>query len=265
MKRKKIGCGFDCGGTNLKCYCNVNNKEIKSVIPTGKAFTKEQLVENVTEFVKSIPYKVDVIGIAFSGIGSSTHINITGLSYLQDLDVSDFAHLGCHTRFVNDSNAAALCGLSEYPDAKVLIGITNGTGIGSGLCINGEIFSGANGFAGEISGNMVPTSMGNTRISRFCSGSFLAKAIEDEPSERGRLIEESAINFGLLVTHLINFINPDVIYLSGGIFRYEKYFETVVKTVNEYALKYMLEDLKVVLSTKGAYSGCIGAIENALK
>jgi len=267
MKKKKIGCGFDCGGTNLKCYCNIDGKEFTNIIPTGEDFTKRDLINAITNFVVSLPVAVNAIGIAFSGMGTPTHINRTPRKYLLGLDARDFAHLGCKVSFINDANAATLCGLYEYPKAKVLACITNGTGIGSGLCIGGKLFLGASGLAGEITGNILSTVNGPTRAWKLCGGKALQNALAEATtsSEKERILEESATNFGFLLTHVINLINPDVIYLAGGVFKYENYFETVVKTVKEHGVDYMIKDLVIELSTKGTYAGCIGATEYALQ
>ena len=92
----------------------------------------------------------DISGTTRDGLAVSS----TSLQCLENLTTKDFAHLGQNNiRFINDSNATALAGILEYPDAKVLIGITNGTGIGCGVVINGQLFTGANGLAGEIYGN----------------------------------------------------------------------------------------------------------------
>lgn len=266
MAKNKTICGFDCGGTNLKCYCNINGKEFTKSIPTGENFTKQQLVYEVTNFLASLPTSMDTIGIAFSGNGTRTHICRTPRKYLTDLDVSDFSHLNCNISFINDADAAAVCGLTEYPDAKVLVGITNGTGIGSGICINGQLFTGSNGLAGEISGNILTTVSGPARAWTLCSGSVLQKSLKRTltVSKKKRLIQKSASNFGLLLTHVINALNPDYIYLSGGVFQFENYFETVVNTVNKHGVDYMIKDLKIVQSTKGSYTGCIGASHYAM-
>lgn len=260
----KIACGIDCGGTNLKMFCNIKGNEYYSTIPTGDDFTRRDLIHYVTDFVESLPVHVGAIGIAFSGLGSSTHIHTTIRNYLVDLDVKYFSHLGCRVAFINDANATAMCGLNEYPESKVLVGVTNGTGIGSGICIDGKLFTGARGYAGEINGNIIPIN-GYTKMTTICSGSVLQKALENASElEKDRLINESASNFACLLTHVINLLNPDVIYLSGGTFNYLNYFDIVRQKLDEIAYDFMMDDIKVVLSKYPDTSGCIGAAKYVL-
>lgn len=115
--------------------------------------------------------------------------------------------------------------------------------------------------------NIVPTATGPFMISKSCSGSALAKLLDEVTSEdeRKRLIEKSATNFASLLTHIINLVNPDVVYLSGGTFNYENYFNTVVAKIDEVAHDYMIEHTRIVLSEKGSFAGCIGALRNAMK
>ncbi len=90
--------------------------------------------------------------------------------------------LGIPTRLQNDANA---CALAEWRwgagrGTRHMVFITFGTGFGAGLILNGQLYAGANDFAGEI---------GHVRLSRtgpigfgkrgscegFCSGGGIAR------------------------------------------------------------------------------------------
>ena len=256
--------GIDTGGTNLKMYCKVDEKVYSEHVPTGETFTREIFLNCVQLFISKLPERPDAVGIAYSGIGSDTRIRKTNRTYLVNLDVSELSFLNCPVVFLNDSNAATLAGTLEYPDAKVLVGVTNGTGIGAGICINGHLFTGANGYAGEINSNYFGTSGDAIHAGKLCSGLYLNQTLKDVSSEEARqIIAKAAENFGLLLTHVINLVNPDVIYLAGGTFRYENYFDTVVKTVKEKGIDFMVENLKIACATNEPYTGCLGAIQYA--
>jgi predicted NBD/HSP70 family sugar kinase len=66
--------------------------------------------------------------------------------------------LGCPIYLGNDTDCAALgerhCGQGSESDDLLYVAV--GTGIGAGIVVGGELFTGANGFAGEI-GHMVVT------------------------------------------------------------------------------------------------------------
>ncbi len=115
--------------------------------------------------------------LLFSGYTfDSITVSKTSLQCLENLSTMDFEKLHCNNiHLINDSNATALAGLTEYPTAKVLVGITNGTGIGCGVVINGHLFTGSNHILGEIYGNTVIENNNITKIGRICSGSKILK------------------------------------------------------------------------------------------
>lgn len=99
--------------------------------------------------------------IAYCGIGCpgviSSHSGV--LEYASNLDFSDLPlayevgrRLEMSTYIENDANCAALgevCA-GAAKDARSALVVTVGTGIGGGIIIDGKIYSGVNGIAGEI-------------------------------------------------------------------------------------------------------------------
>jgi glucokinase len=87
-------------------------------------------------------------------------------------------------RIANDAQCFALAEaqLGAGRAEKVVIGITMGTGVGGGIVIDGKLFQGANGFAGEI-GHMLlipghppfPTQDNRGEVEQFISGTAMGK------------------------------------------------------------------------------------------
>ena len=136
-------CGIDIGCTNIKMAAFTTSFVAQQSVPSGDDMTKEELIEIVSKFYTSFNYKFKGLGIAFSGCTiDNRSVCDTSLQCLRDLSVHDFSHLHCKKiALINDANASALAGLLEYPDSDVLLGITNGTGIGCGIVINGKLFT----------------------------------------------------------------------------------------------------------------------------
>ena len=116
-------------------------------------------IKKAIEIVKQINPQIEVMGI---GIGAPNANYYTGtIEYAPNLPfvgVVNFASL-IHKNFpefkfvklTNDANAAAL-GEMIYGGAKGMKNfamMTIGTGLGSGLIVNGDLVYGADGFAGE--------------------------------------------------------------------------------------------------------------------
>lgn len=262
-------CGIDVGCTNIKMTAVVNNSCVQYSIPSGDELSREELVNAISNFYNSFNYEFDGLGIAFSGCTTDNQkVYSTTLKSLNGLSTSDFMHLQCKKiRLINDANATALAGLLEYSNARVLLGITNGTGIGVGIVINGQLFCGANGFAGEIYGNPTIGTDGNlVKTGKICSGSKILKKIKNDNmnSWKKSIINEAATYFGIELVSLIHSYNPDIIYLSGGGFSFSGYLEVVHNFVYEHAYPQFTENLKIVQTNFSNYSGCFGAMKYLL-
>ena len=81
-------------------------------------------------------------------------LNTPNLTIFQHYDIrSDFKEkLNLDIFIENDANLFSLGEwYSQYKKKNVTIGVTLGTGLGFGLIVNGEIFTGGHGFAMEYS------------------------------------------------------------------------------------------------------------------
>jgi len=83
-----------------------------------------------------------------------------------------------------------------------LVGLTLGTGLGCGIVIDGKLYRGRNGFAGEFG----HTAMG------------LNKELEDFVSGKGRKGELGKY-LGIAISDIINIFNPQAIVLGGSVSR----------------------------------------------
>ena len=253
-------CGIDVGCTNIKMVAVLNNKPHHKTVPSRDNLSRKELIQIICNFYKSFQTNFSVLGIAFSGYTfDSLTVAHSTLPCLKGLSVTDFQHLKCDNIFlINDSNATALSGLTEYPNSKVLIGITNGTGIGCGIAINGSLFSGSNGLAGEIYGNTIYTANGDiTKIGRICSGSKILKTLSSNPDT----VKQASINLGNLLVSIIHLYNPDTLYFSGGGFLFDDYLNLSIAYAKENVYPNFLKNLIFVRDSYNGYSGCFGAIK----
>ena len=161
---KKIVAGIDIGGTNtvLGLVDSNGNIVFKETIPTGHFPFPEDLVALVCKHIKKSfhaftnDYELAGVGIGapngnyFKGaIEFAPNLKWKGIIPLTKLFSEQ---LNCKALLTNDANAAAL-GEMIFGGAKGMkdfIFITLGTGLGSGIVVNGEMVYGHDGFAGEI-------------------------------------------------------------------------------------------------------------------
>lgn len=151
--------GIDIGGTNIS-YGIVNEEfefDFSDNIPTSGVETPEQLADLIYDAVKS-EFKTGIDGI---GIGAPSYNHQTEqMEYPPNIKWGDIIPIKqiFESKFelpvavMNDANAAAI-GEKHFGGAMELDNfavVTLGTGVGLGLFVDGNIFYGTNGLAGEI-------------------------------------------------------------------------------------------------------------------
>ncbi len=161
---RKVGIGIDIGGTNTQIgFVDEDGKVfLETTMSTLLGETFEEYLEelyNVIETAKAeSKEKFDIIGI---GVGApngnfykgtiefAPNLKWKGVIEVTKLMTEKF---GIPAVLTNDANAAAI-GEMMFGGAKGMnnfIIITLGTGLGSGIVVNGELVYGHDGFAGEL-------------------------------------------------------------------------------------------------------------------
>ena len=156
--------GIDIGGTNTKFGVVDRNGHI---LDQDRTLTNahESVQEYIEDLYEKIRPMIDRAGgidkFAGIGVGAPNGNYYTGnIEYAANLKwqgIIPFAsmmatRLGMRVKLTNDANAAAM-GEMMYGAArgmKHFITITLGTGVGSGIVIDGKIVLGHDGFAGEL-------------------------------------------------------------------------------------------------------------------
>src|SRR3989339_38263 len=161
---KKFAAGVDIGGTNtvIGIVDRDGNVVYEHSIPTQ---THEKIEDFVAELcgeikngIQTLEGDFELVGI---GIGAPNANFYTGtiesaanLRWKGKIEFSKLVknHFSVPVYLTNDANAAAI-GEMIYGGAKKMknfIVITLGTGLGSGIVVNGKLLYGQDGFAGEM-------------------------------------------------------------------------------------------------------------------
>ena len=218
-QKKNFAVGIDIGGTTTKFGIVNDHGEIleQGRIPSNEHEVVEDFIEDL--FQKLMPMIDQSGGVKnFTGIGiGAPNGNIyTGtIEYAPNLKwkgIIPLAELiekkfGLPTRLTNDANAAAM-GEMMYGACKGMkhfITITLGTGVGSGIVIDGKIVVGHDGFAGEL-GHTIIRPGGRLHKSTGMHGS-----LESYASATG--VRETAIE--MLTKHPEEFGNGAIEAVAG--------------------------------------------------
>jgi glucokinase len=215
--------------------------------------------------------------------------------------------LGVPVFVENDCNIAALgVHVSELKSRpRSMVGIFVGTGIGAGLILNGELYSGFCHTAGEI-GHMV-IEVGGPKCGCGNKGCFealasrtaifqrikagikdgektllsemlgedlsdmrsgdLRKAIRRGDKFVDKIVEEASEYIGIAVANVANLLNPEVIVLGGGVIEAlaDEMMGVIVETANNYAMPGVMKGVEIVASKLGDHAGITGGAVLARK
>lgn len=308
-----IRIGVDVGGTGIQI--GVVNKEFKiiqeSSIPTRTDLPFEEQLRQISDCIITTVQKsgfsvndIESVGIGIPGIASAKTgevIKCTNMGWFH----MPFREV--FTRFLdkpvhidNDANVAALAesvaGVSAGTSSSVFI--TIGTGIGSGIIMNGKIWSGAHHIGGELGhvifdlGGVKCTCGNNGCLERYCSATALIRIAREAVSEHPdsliirsvnmnpdkieaktvfdaaragdslaiKVYQQFIDNLAQAIGSVVNLLDPEVIVLGGGV---SKAGDFLLDPLTKEYKKYVLFDDQPLpalkLAVLGSEAGIIGA------
>ena len=286
---KQFVVGVDVGGQTSKIGVVDARGDVlvQSVIRTDGHSDAADFVADLAAAIKELVVKANKVGeIRGIGVGAPNGNYYTGeIAFAPNLEWAaneavPFSRMlsealgGIPVSLTNDANAAAV-GEMTYGAAKGMkdfIMITLGTGVGSGIVINGQVVYGHDGFAGELGhtcavrNNGRQCNCGKTGcLEAYCSAIGVARTarewldMTDEPSllrevekitskdvyeaaKEGDALALRVFNFtgamlGRSLADFIEFSAPEAIVLFGGLARSKEFiYEPTYKAMNENVL-----------------------------
>ena len=310
MEKEKVAVGIDVGGTNTAFgYVNLEGKVIfESSIPTHAEQKADQLFERlfveIGKTFKKFENEFEIIGI---GIGAPNANYYKGTVELPPnlnwgvVNILDIVkkYSSLPSAITNDANAAAI-GEMLFGAAKGMkdfIVITLGTGLGSGVVVNGQLVYGADGFAGEIGHTVVDpngrecgcgrkgcleayssaSGIRRTVYELICTtnlpselrnisfNQLTAKDISDAANRGDKLalqaFDYTAKVLGLKLADTVAHLSPEAIVLFGGLaLAGDLLFVPTKRYMEEYMLNIFKNKVKLVPSAiSGANAAVMGA------
>lgn len=279
MDRKSL-IGIDLGATNVR-VARVLNQETESIsaqpIIQNEDHTKllkqiislieEQITPEVAAIGVGVPSVVDVEkGIVYD----VQNIPSWKMVPLKDILEERF---NVPVYINNDANCFAL-GEKYFGKAQnynSVVGLIIGTGFGSGLIMNGKLFSGANCGAGEV--GMLPYK--DSIFEHYCSGQFFEihkntngltayqKAIEGD-KEALEMYKEFGTHVGNGIKAVMYAFDPEIIVLGGSASKALALFEPQMReAMSDFAYTQSLEKVKISVSELDQIA-ILGAVALAL-
>src|SRR5215831_14680832 len=287
--------GVDMGGTNLRIAAISTEGQLLEKITTGVklALGRDYVIGEMCDAILHLTERYRSVGrFLGAGIGVPGIIDVeagmmrksANLPGWSDYPVRDEieSRLGARVFLDNDANVAALGEkwLGAARDADDMAMITLGTGIGGAIILNGKIFYGMSGMAGEfghvtIEPNGVPCGCGNhgcaeryasaTGVVRMAREAIesgkapsLAKAASADAEFSAKSIYNLAIQgnadaqaiyvrfgrvLGMMMADIINVLNLDMFVIGGGVVSaWDAFAPTMFAELRERSLVYAATD-----------------------
>ena len=296
--------GLDIGGTTIKGgLIDEENRVLESrKVPTLIDYLEgfiSKLIELIGDFQKSGP--IHAVGIGVAGLRSTkTHVIATSpnIPCLTNINLEEIVADQVRLKVVseNDANAGAyaefICGAGV--GLRHLAYLTLGTGLGSGLILNGSLYTGASGYGGEFghtvidpngrlcacgkqgcietvaSGTgIVTTAREKLQIARHSLLNEIASPLTAEKTyeaavrgdETAReVFAETGRWFGLACANLINLLNLEMIVVGGGVMASrEILLGSAIEIARQHAFASSFSDCRIVQSRLWPDAGMIGA------
>ncbi len=305
--------GIDIGGTNIACGIVSEECEIiaRSKVRTNSPRPYDEILADIIragelacEEAGITPAQLDSIGMGCPGtcnqdtgvVEYSNNLGFKNVPLRPDVE----KHFCVRTYLGNDADAAAFgeycAGSAKGADSAVVI--TLGTGVGSGIIINGKIYSGSNFAGGEIGHTVIvvdgrPCTCGrNGCFEAYSSAtglvtttreyaaknpdSLMARLIKQEGRVSARtayqamkqgdpvgleVTEQYVKYLAVGITNVINIFQPDILCIGGGVCNEgDTLLVPLKKAVAEQVYtRNSAKNTEIVICSLGNDAGIIGA------
>lgn len=258
--------GVDLGGTNVRAALMDGTTVVrKEKAPCPAKGTQEEVIEAIAALIEPLVCKeVTSIGMGVPSVVDTKRgivYNVANIPSWQEVHLKDIfeERFGIPVHINNDANCFAL-GESRFGQGrgyKDVVGVTLGTGVGSGIIIGGHLYEGRNAGAGEIG----CLSYLDKDYESYCStpffiahnttGAELAARAQAGDSDAIALWNEFGHHLGELVKAVLFAYDPEAIIFGGGIAAGHPYFEKAMhKTVQTFPYE-TAKDVKILFSEDG--------------
>ena len=316
---KEVALGIDIGGTNTVFGCiDIDG----NCLATGSISTQkhadindylDELFASIDTTLQASDEELQIIGIGIGAPNASYYTgtieNAANLRWKGSVPLVELVkeRLNVPVMVTNDANAAAM-GEKVFGAAKGMnnfMVITLGTGLGSGIVVNGDILYGHDGFAGEVGHMIVRKSgrecgcgrkgcletyvsatgvkrtvykllarhLGNSELRDVPFSQLTAKMVA-EAAGRGDLVAQETFTYtaqmlGEVLANVVAVTSPEAIFLFGGLTKAgDILFDPVTETLENQLLDIYKGKIKVLpsgIEDNAAVLGAAALIWNSTK
>lgn len=312
-------CGIDLGGTKILVLIADSAGEVlgQCRVATEAAQGTEAVIERIASAAREAcaAAKVEISAVRAIGVSAPGPVDAEGGIITDPPNLPGWHNvplarilrerLGRPAVLENDANCQ---GVAEHAFGagqgyRHMIFITVSTGIGAGIILDDELYTGASGAAGEV-GHLSVAADGPVCgaghvgcLEAFASGTAIAnrareliaagllprtariaehnppldaedvfRAGEEGEAEASAIIERAGRYLGIGLASLINTLNPQAIVLGGGVINMgERIMGPAIDTARQRSFAQAFSDVQIVEGKLGERAAALGAIAVARK
>ncbi|MDR6780429.1 glucokinase [Paenibacillus peoriae] len=307
---ESIYVGVDLGGTAIKVgICNENGQLLHTYEgPTETDKGVDVVIGNIEKYVRHIveqsPYEWDQLKGVGAGVAGFTNVRDGIIVLAPNIGFRDVPirallenRIGKPVKIDNDANVAALgeAWAGAGKGIENCVCYTLGTGVGGGIIINGKIYQGFSGMAGEIGhisvvpdleaiqcgcGKMgcletVSSATGIIRMAKDAveRGDRTSLALEDQIAAKEvfdaakagdevalRIVNRAAFYLGKSMAAVAAVLNPELFIIGGGVSKAGDFlFEEMRRVYTKLAPEPLQKGVSIVPAVLGNDAGIVGA------
>jgi glucokinase len=289
--------GIDIGGSSIKYgwgNCEEGLQSYQTLVLQRK--NRDDFLALVQEMFNNVDSKIGLNNLKGIGMGMPGAIDkITGLVTANNPNLPFWVNHhprellpeNCNIPFAFDNDANLMALAESYTQKKDYVaGVTIGSGIGCGIIIEGRIYHGAYGFAGEL-GHICVVDKGlrcncgkNGCLEAYASGEGLRRrlalknpcyaemdlpailAIKETDTLVGDYIKQGQLMLTAALSGLATCLDPEIIIIGGGAMDLELYciWELKEEIIKKLPAAHS-NHLKVTKAINGNKAGVLGAIK----
>ncbi len=289
--------GIDIGGSSIKYgwgNCEEGLQSYQTLVLQRK--NRDDFLALVQEMFNNVDSKIGLNNLKGIGMGMPGAIDkITGLVTANNPNLpfwvnhhpSELLPENCNIPFAFDNDANLMALAESYTQKKDYVaGVTIGSGIGCGIIIEGRIYHGAYGFAGEL-GHICVVDKGlrcncgkNGCLEAYASGEGLRRrlalknpcyaemdlpailAIKETDTLVGDYIKQGQLMLTAALSGLATCLDPEIIIIGGGAMDLGLYciWELKEEIIKKLPAAHSTH-LKVTKAINGNKAGVLGAIK----
>lgn len=276
--------GVDMGATNLRVGVVKNNRLLLCrTAEIHKTGSGQEVVNQIIGLIEGMPqnsYRGIGVGVpSVVDIDKGIVYDVQNLPSWKEVPLKDILEKKFNLPvFVNNDANCFVLGEKYFgkgAKANTIIGLTIGSGLGSGLILNGKLFPGANCGAGEVG----MFSYKDGIIEQYCSGQFfetfhhikgkkvfeMANAGDTKALE---IFEEFGTHLAKAIENVIYAYDPDLIVIGGSLRNAFSFYQKAMwNSLQNFPYTRSIKNIRIEVSEEEhiAVMGAAALVIDALK